>query len=105
MRPSAFTGLAGIADTIANIGKDPYLSEVACRAAQIVALRKGAPVPVMQCPRTAPGLPGGVGLSAAVKPMRAYVTVQKHPALVPLGIAIAIGLPVLLGYYLGKRKS
>lgn len=104
MRPSAFSGFAGIADTIANIGKDPYLSEVACRAAQIVALQKGPPYPVMQCARTAPGLTGGIGLSAAVKPMRAYVTVKKHPVLLPLGAAIVIGLPVLLGYYLGKRK-
>lgn len=103
MRTSAFSGLAGIADTLASIGQDPYLSEVACRAAQIVALRKGPPYPVLQCTRTAPGLPGGVGLAAAVKPLRAYVTVKKHPALVPLGIAIAVGLPVLLGYYLGKR--
>lgn len=93
-----------ITDTISNIGNDPYLAETVCRAAQILALQKGPPYPVMQCNKTAAGLPGGVGLSAAVRPMRAYVAVKKHPLLLPLGIAVVVGIPVLFGYYLGKRK-
>lgn len=91
---------------------DPYLPEVLCRVDQIRALRKDrsaiqalfgkAPtVPVPDCATTAPGLPG-VGVEQAVAPLRAYVYMNKNPAVVWLGLTAALMIPFLLGYSVGR---
>lgn len=83
-----------------NVANDPYLAEVICRAGQLQAIKSGVDVP--SCPKTAAGIAGGIGLSRAVVPMRAYVYAERHKwvyAVAALGI---IGLPMLIGYELGK---
>lgn len=94
--------LAGIADDITKVMADPYAKEVLCRAAQLVALQQGQ-LPVMQCTKTASK--EKTVLAKIVVPMRTAVAIKKHPILIPLGIGVAVGLPVLLGYWLGKRSK
>lgn len=83
-----------------NIANDPYLNEVICRARQLQAVKAKTAVPV--CPNTAPGIPGGIGLERAVVPMRAYVYAEEHKWVYLLAGVGIIGLPLLIGYELGK---
>ncbi len=91
---------------------DPYLPEVMCRIAQLQALGKGRTplqtlfgkkptVAVPACAAVAPGR-GGIGLEKAVKPLRSLVYVNQHPVAVWLGLTALLGVPVLLGYMIGK---
>lgn len=91
---------------------DPYLPEVMCRIAQLQALGKGRTplqamfgkkptVPVPACVTTPPGR-GGIGLERAVKPLRTLVYVNKNPITVWLGLTALIGVPMLVGYMIGK---
>ncbi|HEY4266748.1 MAG TPA: hypothetical protein VGM94_01020 [Galbitalea sp.] len=83
-----------------DIASDPYLPEVLCHVGQLHAIQGGQPVP--NCPETPDGLPGGVGLNRAVYPLRWYVYAQQNPWVYPLAAAVIIGLPMLIGYELGK---
>lgn len=113
-----FTDLIKCGQTAAGAiiggGTDPYLPEAICRVSQLQALSKGrtplqtlffkkptAPVPT--CVPTPPGKPG-IGLEHAVKPLRALVYVNQHPATVWLAVTALFGVPLAVGYMIGKRK-
>lgn len=98
------TTLTDAQQTLAQIWEDPYVRESACRVGQLAALYQGPPWPVPQCTRaTAPGAyPWLIKLTPW---LRMGVTVQKHPLLVPLAGAVALGLPILVGYWLGRRSA
>ena len=92
---------------------DPYLPEMLCRVTQLQALGKGRTplqtlfgkkptVPIPACVTTPPGK-GGIGLERAIKPMRALVYVNKNPATVWLGLTALLGVPMLIGYAIGKK--
>lgn len=94
---------------------DPYLPEVMCRIAQLQALGKDRTplqamfgkkptVAVPACVSTPPGK-GGIGLEKAVKPLRAIVYVNKHPMAVWLGLTALLGVPMLIGYAIGKKAK
>ena len=93
---------------------DPYLPEVICRISQLQALSKGRTplqamlgkkptVAVPVCARTPAGKPG-IGLERAVKPLRALVYVNQHPIAAWAGLTAIIGVPMLVGYMIGKRS-
>lgn len=86
--------------TAVNVAEDPYLSEVVCRIGQLQQIRAGQTVGA--CADTPDGMPGGVGLSAAVKPLRLYVYAKQNVWVFPAMIAAIIGVPFLLGYEYGK---
>ena len=94
---------------------DPYLPEVICRISQLQALAKGrTPVqmllgkkptaPVPACTRTPANRKGGIGLERAIKPLRGLVYVNQHPVTVWLGLTAILGVPMLLGYMIGRRS-
>ncbi len=83
-----------------NVANDPYLSEIICRAGQLQAIKSGVDVP--SCPKTAAGISGGIGLSRAVAPMRAYVYAEEHKWVYVVAAIGILGLPMLIGYELGK---
>lgn len=86
--------------TVGSIASDPYLPEVTCLVGELSAIKRGqVPTP---CAKTQPGLPGGIGLSDAVLPLRAYVYAKQNPWVVPAAIAAIFGVPFLLGYTFGK---
>ena len=93
---------------------DPYLPEVLCRISQLQALAqdrsplqallgKKPTVPVPACVRTPPGQKG-IGLERATRPLRGLVYVNQHPVTAWLGLTAILGVPLLVGYMLGKRS-
>lgn len=51
------------------------------------------------------GTSAGVGLSTIVLPLRGYVYAKQNPWVLPLGVAALLGIPMALGYTLGKRSK
>lgn len=94
--------VAGVVSAAVETANDPYLEEVICRAGQLKAVDAGAAVP--SCPNTADNLPGGIGLYRAVKPLRAYVYAEQHKWIYAVAALGIIGLPLLIGFELGKGK-
>lgn len=93
---------------------DPYLPEAICRVGQLQALGKGRTplqalfgkkptVPVPTCVVMPPGKPG-IGVESALKPLRALVYVNRHPSTVWLGVAVLFGVPLAVGYMIGRRS-
>jgi hypothetical protein len=94
---------------------DPYLPEVFCRISQLQALSKGrTPVqalfgkkPTVAIPACVATLPGqkGIGLEQAIKPLRALVHINQHPSKVWLGLTVLFGVPLVVGYMIGRTRS
>lgn len=105
---------AGVLGTAAGGVADPYLPEVFCRVSQLKAMTTGRTpvqilagkkptVPVPVCKLTPLGLKG-IGVEKAIKPLRAAVYVGQNPSVVWIGAAAIVGVPLLLGYMLGRRS-
>lgn len=102
-------GLSGTAETIAagiatanDVSTDPYLPETICRARQLFAVEDHAAVP--SCPTTPPNLPGGIGLRKAMPLLRGYVYAESNKWVYPAVIAVAVGIPIALGFFLGRAS-
>lgn len=98
--------VAEVTDALSSMARaltDPYLPETVCRAKQIYAIRTGQPVP--QCPKTKPNLPGGIGLRKAMVPVRSFAYAEQHTWVYPVSVAVALGVPFLLGYLIGKKNK
>lgn len=101
---SLFSNAEGAVGAALNASQDPYLPEVACRFNQLAAINANHPVGT--CNDTPSGLPGGIGLRNLIVPLRGYVYAQQHKWVYPLAIAAVVGVPMAIGYALGKgRKS
>ena len=96
-------GLGDTLSTLTSAAQDPYLSETICRVGQLKAIENAQPVP--GCAITAPNLGGGVGLRKVMPALRAYVYAEQHPWVYPAAVLGVIGLPMLIGYALGKGGS
>jgi hypothetical protein len=99
-------GDAASAISVANdVIHDPYFNEAVCRVKQLQAIENRQAVPV--CAKTAPNIGGGVGLRAAMPALRGYVYASQKPFKWPLWAAVAgaVGVPMLIGYALGKGSK
>jgi len=94
--------LASALSTAADVAGDPYLPEVICRIQQLKNIDRGETVAT--CIDTPEGVAGGVGLRNAMTPLRAYVYAQQNKWVYPLAVAAMIGIPMWLGYELGRAK-
>jgi hypothetical protein len=92
--------VASILNTVADAATDPYLSEVICHVGQLKQIDHGQAVQV--CDETPAGLTGGVGLRNAIIPLRWYVYAQQNKWVYPVALIAAIGIPMFIGYELGK---
>jgi len=106
-RRRQLSGLGGVLDTIgiaADVASDPYFPELVCRVQQLKAIDHGqAP---NACAYTVDdGSGNGVGLRRGMPGLRAYVYAQQNPWVYPLVIAGVIGLPMLIGYHLGRGSK
>lgn len=96
--------LAQTIATAADVATDPYLPEVICRIQQLKQIDHGEPV--MTCAETPEGVQmAGVGLRNAMVPLRAYVYAQQNTWVYPLAILAVLGLPLWLGYELGRSSK
>lgn len=92
--------ITGAVNKVAEFGSDPYSPELICRIGQLAAIKGHQPVPACQSvPLT---VDDSIGLRKAMLPLRAYVYAEQHPWAYPAAAAAVVGLPFLLGYYLGK---
>jgi hypothetical protein len=85
---------------VVNVLNDPYASEVACHIQQLSQIKAGTAV--QGCAEVPSGVPGGVGLDNVAIALRYYVYAQQNPWVFPLAAVGLIGLPFLIGYYLGE---
>lgn len=100
---SIVNAVSGELGTGLDIANDPYLSEVICHIGQLKQINAGAAPGA--CTETPDGLQGGVGLARAVKPMRAYVYAEENKWVYAAAAAVIIGIPMLIGYDLGKGRK
>ena len=97
------SAVATAVTTVSQLLSDPALPEVACRVGQLYAIENKKPVP--PCPNLARSSNvGGVGLRKAVPILRALVFAEQNPWVKPVAVGAVLGLPLLLGYILGKRS-
>ena len=87
-------------NALVNTLNDPYASEVACHIGQLSQIKAGQTV--QGCAEVPSGVPGGVGLDNVAIALRYYVYAQQNPWVIPLAAVGIIGLPFLIGYYLGE---
>lgn len=99
---SSLANLASAIHTGVEVGSDPYLPETICRAQQLIAIENKQPVPT--CAETTGNLQGGIGLRIAMPVLRGLVFAQQHKWVYPVAVAGVIGVPMLVGYMLGKGK-
>lgn len=95
--------LASTIGTAVDVASDPYLAEVVCRIGQLKHIDHGEPV--TPCEVTPEGVAGGVGLRNVAPALRAYVYAQQNKWVYPLAVAALVGLPLWVGYELGRGGS
>lgn len=84
---------------------DPYFPEVTCQILRLRDINKGIKG-TKPCPptvTTAAALRKGVGLVSVRRPLRAVVYAKANPWAAPLAAAVVVGVPMLIGYALGKK--
>lgn len=86
--------------SVVNVLNDPYATEVACHIQQLSQIKAGQVV--QNCVEVPSGVPGGVGLDNVAIALRYYVYAEQNPWVIPLAAIGIIGLPFLIGYYLGE---
>lgn len=99
MAPDAVAAAKGLAE-------DPYLGEVICQVRRMKNVEARLPAGP-SCPHTmvtAANARKGVGLRYAVTPLRAAVFARQNPWVVPVAVAVILGLPFALGYSFGKGR-
>jgi len=94
--------LASTVGTALDVAADPYLPEVVCRIQQLTQVDRGQAVQL--CPDTPDNVVGGVGIGRVIPALRAYVFAQQNQWVYPVAIVAVLGLPMLIGYHLGKGK-
>jgi len=92
--------LASTIGTAIDVASDPYLSEVFCRIGQLKAIDHGEAV--ASCANTPPGAVGGIGLRNTIPALRGYVYAQQNKWVYPVAVAAIIGVPMWIGYVLGR---
>jgi hypothetical protein len=100
---STITNLASAVGIASDLANDPYLPEVICRVSQLKAINAGQRPGT--CVKTAKGLRGGVGMGRFVEPLRAYVYAEQHRWVYAAAFAGIVGVPLLIGYALGKGSK
>jgi hypothetical protein len=97
----ALGSLESVLASAGAVASDPYLPEIVCQMQQLQQIEAGGAV--IECVPTAPDLPGGIGLRKAVGPMRAYVYAEQNKWVYPLAVLALFGLPMLVGYEIGRK--
>jgi hypothetical protein len=86
--------------TVLDVANDPAMPEVVCRIQQLQSIDRGQPVPI--CAETIPGL-GSPWIQNVLPVLRGYVYAQQNKWVYPVLVAAVIGLPMWVGYELGRK--
>jgi hypothetical protein len=90
-------------NTVLDVAGDPYLPEVVCRIQQLEAIDHGQPVPT--CAETPDTVQGAQWAANLLPVMRGYVYAQQNKWVYPVAVALVLGIPMLIGYELGRSSS
>ena len=96
------SSILNVVGTGVDVAQDPYLPELACRLEQLHSINLGQRPGA--CTTTAPNLGGGVGLRKLMPAVRAYVYAEANPWAWVVGAAAVIGLPMAIGYAMGRSR-
>lgn len=100
--PSQAMGdVVGTVTTVLDVATDPAMPEVVCRIQQLQAIDHGQPVGV--CAETMPGI-GTPWIQRILPVLRGYVYAQQNQWVYPVALMAAIGIPMWIGYELGRGK-
>lgn len=92
---SDLTTAADIAKVAAEIIRDPALPEIVQSVDRLHQL---------EVQSGAPDGGAGIGLRNVVTPLQYYVKYRENPILIgALAVAIVVGIPMFIGYTLGKK--
>ncbi len=104
-------GLGGVSDLIATGNAaagiaasaltNPYTAEIICRVKQLEAANLRKPVPPCA---TTPPVNDSLGIRKFMPIVRGYVYAEQHPWAYPVAVALAVGVPFLLGYLAGRNR-
>ncbi len=97
---SAIGAASTAVNKITEVATDPYTPELVCRVGQLAAIRGKRPVP--DCQNTPLTYDDQMGFRKIMWPVRAYVYGEQNPWAYPAAIGAILGIPFLLGYWLGK---
>ncbi len=97
-----FSTIVDAAGTALNVATDPYLPELICRVRQLYQVENSQKV--LPCNKLPLTLVGGIGLRQAIVPLRGYVYAQQHKWVYAAAAALLIGVPLFVGYEIGKAK-
>jgi hypothetical protein len=86
--------------TTLDVASDPAMPEVVCRVQQLQAIDRGQTVPV--CAQTPDGV-GAPWIQNVLPVLRGYVYAQQNKWVYPLVVLGVIGLPLWVGYELGRK--
>lgn len=99
---STISDIAHAFGTASTVARDPYFGEVVCRIDELHAVKTGQPF--RPCAPTPPGSPSPVGLDKVATGLAFYTYAEANPWVYPLAIAAFVGLPLWVGYRLGKTS-
>lgn len=99
----AMGDLASTITTVLDVASDAALPEVVCRIQQLQAIDRGQQIDLSTCAET----PAGVGApwaQRALPALRGYVYAQQNKWVYPVAALALIGIPMWIGYELGKGR-
>lgn len=86
--------------TVLDVASDPAMPEVVCRVQQLQAIDRGQTVGV--CTETLPGI-GTPWIQRVLPVLRGYVYAQQNQWVYPAALLAVIGIPMWIGYELGRK--
>ncbi len=94
--------VAGTIGTVLDVAADAHMPEIICRVQQLMQIDRRQPV--QACVDTPDEIAGSTSIGRITTALRAYSYAEQNPWIYPVAIAAIIGLPMLIGYELGKGK-
>jgi hypothetical protein len=94
--------LSSTLSTALDVASDPAMPEIVCRVQQLLQIDRGQPVQI--CVDTPDTSFGSSSMARITSALRAYTYAQQNPWIYPVAAAAVIGLPLWIGYILGKGK-
>jgi hypothetical protein len=93
--------LSSTLSTALDVASDPSMPELVCRVQQLLQIDRGQPVQI--CADTPATVGGSPSIARITSGLRAYTFAQQNPWVYPVAAAAVIGLPLWIGYMLGKK--
>lgn len=92
------------ADLVKRLAEDPATPKVVSLAQDIYRYERSAGL--LQKSDKPVAMPSkGLGLEALVRPLEVYRFTRKNPWVFSVGVALILGVPLVVGYTAGRRRT